>query len=85
MTRVWSNFEFIAAHDSVNGVDLLIFSPQGFFVVEIKSHQGCISRNAAMWTFEYGGKWFAMDNPLFSANLQAKQLVPHMILFSLAE
>ena len=38
--RAWSNFEFIAGDGSVNEVDLLIFGPMGFFLVEIKSRPG---------------------------------------------
>jgi hypothetical protein len=34
--RAWSNFEFIADDGSINDVDLLAFTPQGFFLVEIK-------------------------------------------------
>ena len=29
--RAWSNFEFIADDGSINEVDLLLFTPQGFF------------------------------------------------------
>lgn len=32
--RAWSKFEFIAADGSINEVDLLVFTPQGFFRVE---------------------------------------------------
>jgi hypothetical protein len=35
--RAWSNFEFIADDGSLNEVDLLVFTPQGFFLIEIKS------------------------------------------------
>jgi len=35
--RAWANFEFIADDGSLNEVDLLVFTPQGFFLVEIKS------------------------------------------------
>ena len=38
--RAWSNFEFIADDGSINEVDLLIFTPQGFFLIEIKSRPG---------------------------------------------
>ncbi len=32
----WSNFEFIANDGSINEVDLLVFTPQGFFLIEIE-------------------------------------------------
>lgn len=35
--RAWANFEFIADDGSINEVDLLVLTPQGFFIVEIKS------------------------------------------------
>ena len=35
--KAWSNFEFIADDGSVNEVDLLVFTPHGFFLIEIKS------------------------------------------------
>lgn len=76
--RAWSNFEFIAEDGSINEVDLLVFSPQGFFLIEIKSHQGCLSGDAATWTFDHEGKRATMDNPLFSANLKAKKLVSRL-------
>ena len=34
--RAWSNFEFIAGDGSSNEVDLLVLTPKGFFLVEIK-------------------------------------------------
>ncbi len=33
--RAWANFEFIADGGSINQVDLLLFTPQGFFLTEI--------------------------------------------------
>ena len=38
--RAWSNFEFIADDGSINEVDLLVCTPQGFFLSEIKSRSG---------------------------------------------
>ena len=38
--RAWTNFEFVADDGSINEVDLLVFTPQGFFLVEIKSRPG---------------------------------------------
>ena len=38
--RAWANFEFIADDGSINEVDLLVFTPTGFFLVEIKSRPG---------------------------------------------
>jgi serine/threonine protein kinase len=72
--RAWSNFEFIAEDGSVNEVDLLVFSPKGFFLVEIKSHLGRLHGDAGTWTFEHEGKLRTFDNPLLDANRKAKKL-----------
>src|SRR2546423_316843 len=42
--RAWANFEFIALDGSINEVDLLVLSPVGFFLVEIKSRPGRVPR-----------------------------------------
>ncbi len=73
--RAWSNFEFIADDGSINEVDLLVFTPQGFFLIEIKSRPGRIHGDAGTWTWETSGKPTAtVDNPLFLANSKAKKL-----------
>lgn len=72
--RAWSNFEFIAHDGSVNEVDLLVFSPLGFFLIEIKSHEGRLFGDPGTWTIEKDGKFSSMDNPYPLANLKAKKL-----------
>src|ERR1017187_7025012 len=72
--RAWSNFEFIAGDGSVNEVDLLVFGPMGFFLVEIKSRPGKLVGDAGTWTWETDGKLATFDNPLIAANLKAKKL-----------
>ncbi|MCE9553877.1 MAG: BREX system serine/threonine kinase PglW [Planctomycetes bacterium] len=72
--RAWSNFEFIAEDGSINEVDLLLYTPQGFFLIEIKSHPGRLTGDAGTWTWESDGKLATMDNPLLLANLKAKKL-----------
>lgn len=72
--RAWSNFEFIADDGSINEVDLLIFTPQGFFLVEIKSNPGRLYGDAGTWTWDADGKLKTVDNPLFATNLKAKKL-----------
>lgn len=46
----WSNFEFIAADGSINEADLLIASPWGVFLVEIKSRPGRLIGDQGAWT-----------------------------------
>jgi serine/threonine protein kinase len=72
--RAWSNFEFIATDGSINEVDLLVFTPQGFFLIEIKSRPGKLSGDAGTWTWEHGGRLYTVDNPLIAANRKAKKL-----------
>ena len=69
----WSNFEFIASDGSINEVDLLVFTPQGFFLIEVKSRPGRISGDAGTWKWESGAT-FAVDNPLLLANQKARKL-----------
>lgn len=72
--RAWSNFEFIADDGSVNEVDLLVFTPQGFFLIEIKSRPGRLRGDAGTWTWETDGKLATVDNPYQLANSKAKKL-----------
>ena len=73
--RAWSNFEFIADDGSINEVDLLVFSREGFFLIEIKSRPGRLSGDAGTWLWETDSKRFTTDNPLIAANTKAKKLV----------
>jgi serine/threonine protein kinase len=72
--RAWSNFEFIADDGSVNEVDLLVFTPQGFFLIEIKSKPGVLRGGAGTWTWAHDGKLTTVDNPYQLANSKAKKL-----------
>src|SRR5881398_3640558 len=47
--RAWANFEFIADDGSINDVDLLVCTPQGFFLIEIKSRSGRLFGDAGTW------------------------------------
>jgi len=72
--RAWSNFEFIADDGSVNEVDLLVFSPQGLFLIEIKSRPGIITGDARTWNWQQDGHTEVMDNPVLLANQKARKL-----------
>src|SRR5215475_9270899 len=72
--RAWSNFEFIADDGSINEVDLLVFTPQGFFLIEIKSRPGRLFGDAGTWTWDTDGRLITIDNPLIGANSKAKKL-----------
>lgn len=72
--RAWTNFEFVADDGSINEVDVLVFTPQGFFLVEIKSRPGVLAGDAQTWLWTNEGRETALDNPLFLANRKAKKL-----------
>ena len=73
--RAWANFEFIADDGSINEVDLLVLTPQGFFMVEIKSRPGTLTGDSGTWRWENEGRYFTDDNPLILTNRKAKKLV----------
>lgn len=72
--RVWSNFEFIADDGTINEVDLLVLSPVGLFLVEIKSWPGMLKGDLMTWVVEHEGRRHTHDNPLVLANRKAKKL-----------
>jgi serine/threonine protein kinase len=73
--RAWSNFEFIAEDGSINEVDLLLLTPKGFFLIEIKSKPGIVEGDAGTWSWHYKGTIFTDDNPLILANRKVKKLI----------
>lgn len=71
----WSNFEFIGTDGSVNEVDLLVASPWGVFLIEIKSWPGKLSGDNYNWTcVTDDGRRFTEDNPVLLANRKCKRL-----------
>jgi hypothetical protein len=62
--RVWANFEFLAQDGSINEVDLLVTSPAGFFLIEIKSWPGRVTGDAGTWTVDEGQSRKTFDNPV---------------------
>jgi len=72
--RAWANFEFIADDGSINEVDLLVLTPKGFYLVEIKSWPGIIECDAGTWIRHHEGRIHTNDNPLLLANHKAKKL-----------
>jgi serine/threonine protein kinase len=73
--RAWSNVEFIAEDGSVNEVDLLVVTPRGFFLVEIKSFPGVVFGDGQRWRLRFpSGAEKVYDHPLILANSKAKRL-----------
>lgn len=62
--RAWANFEFIADDGSVNEVDLLVLTPKGLFLIEVKSRPGQVTGDAGTWTWLHEGRQIPVDNPL---------------------
>jgi hypothetical protein len=76
--RAWANFEFITKEGFVNEVDLLVHTPKGLFLVEIKSHPGVMKGDAGTWVWQSPeGKRKAFDNPLLLTDRKAKKLASH--------
>ncbi len=69
--QAWTNFEFVSA-GKVYEVDLLVVTPKGFFLVEIKSWRGPIEDNGGSQIWR--GMDRTDDNPLILANRKAKAL-----------
>lgn len=72
--RAWANFEFIDDDGRVNEVDLLVLTPAGLVLIEIKSRPGTVTGDAHSWTWITEGREFTRDNPLPLANRKAKRL-----------
>lgn len=72
--RAWSNFEFMSDTGDINEVDLLVLSPMGLFLIEIKSRPGILSGDSSTWTWITDGKEHTYDNPLILANRKSKKL-----------
>src|SRR5215468_10558407 len=72
--RAWANFEFIAEDGKIYEVDLLVITPKGFFLVEIKSRPGILEGDSHTWTWTQDGKRYSYDNPLILADRKAKRL-----------
>lgn len=70
----WTNLEFIDDEGKVNEVDALVLSPQGLFLIEIKSRPGQLDGDAHTWTWTTDGRRRSDDNPLILANRKAKRL-----------
>jgi serine/threonine protein kinase len=72
--QAWSNFEFVDDEGRVNEVDLLVLSPAGLLLVEVKSRPGTIDGDALSWVWTTDGRRHTVDNPLLLANRKAKRL-----------
>lgn len=72
--HVWTNFEFVDDGGRVNEVDVLVLSPAGLFLVEIKSRPGTLDGDTHTWTWQTDGRVLTVDNPLRLADRKSKRL-----------
>jgi hypothetical protein len=72
--RAWSNFEFIDDEGRVNEVDVLVLTPAGLILVEIKSRPGTLQGDPHTWIWTTDGRPISSGNPLLLANRKAKRL-----------
>jgi hypothetical protein len=73
--HAWANVEFVAPDGSVNEVDLLVLTPSGLHLLELKHWQGEISGDGSQWVVRSpSGRTRRTDNPLILANRKARRL-----------
>src|ERR1700691_5372224 len=72
--RAWQTITFTAASGHVREVDLLIATPGGLFLVEIKSHPGTAANHGSTWMVRDDDKVRTIDNPLHFTDQKAKEL-----------
>src|SRR5436305_3848933 len=68
----WQGFNFISDTGSIYEVDLLILTPVGFFLVEVKSSPGVLQGDAGTWTWQHEGRLRSVDNPVHLADAKSK-------------
>jgi hypothetical protein len=72
--RAWANVEIVAEDGSIYEIDLLVLSPKGLFLVEIKSWDGTLEGDAMTWVLHRDGHTQTYDSPLLLANRKARKL-----------
>jgi len=50
--RAWANFEFVTPQGAIYEVDILVFTKNGLFFVEVKSRPGRVRGDANTWKRE---------------------------------
>ncbi len=71
--RGWHTFTFTAQSGHVREVDLLVATPGGLFLIEIKSHPGRVVNSGSTWLF-HGERVRSIENPLHLTDRKAKEL-----------
>ena len=73
--RAWSNFTFTAGSGHVREVDLLVLSPGGLHMVELKSWRGSVTVENGTWVqTKPGGHRTPHGNPRYLVEQKAREL-----------
>jgi hypothetical protein len=72
--RAWQAVTFTAPTGHVREVDLLIATPGGLFIVEIKSHPGTATNSGSTWMFRNENQLRTIENPLHFTDQKCKEL-----------
>ncbi|MGW0434925.1 BREX system serine/threonine kinase PglW [Micromonospora sp. NPDC003197] len=72
--RAWSNFTFTAQTGHPYEVDLLVATPGGLYLIEVKSLTGRLFSSGSNWILAGPGSTRTFDNPLHLADAKAKKL-----------
>lgn len=74
--RAWTNFEFRDSQGSFNECDLLVLTPTGLYLVELKHYYGVLDGDDRRWR-RHGGRY--EDSPLLLCNKKAQKLKSRLI------
>ncbi|MEO1085580.1 MAG: NERD domain-containing protein, partial [Acidobacteriota bacterium] len=72
--RAWANFSLTSDDASIREIDLLVLTPQGLFLVELKGHRGSVTGNGGYWSFRFEGRSKSVENPRLLTDNKAKKL-----------
>ena len=74
--QAWTNFTFSSGKGRLHEVDLLVATPDGLHLIEIKNYKGRLTNDGDFWS--HGGRSY--KNPLILTDLKAKELKSYLEL-----
>jgi serine/threonine protein kinase len=73
--RAWATFSFTAPSGRIHECDLLVATPGGLYLLELKGHPGQLVNSGENWTFrDDGGTLRRLRNPLHFLDQKSKEL-----------
>lgn len=73
--RAWANFTFTDRDGKLYEVDLLVITPTGVHLLELKDYAGTVAGDSGTWTItKPNGARYSIDNPRLLADRKAKRL-----------